>query len=90
MTLENFTSIYSMLNFPLIEVLCTSARAGSLPLVETLCVSARVGDLPDRKLRFLPGWAVYLKKTVLTNMGKLSNMLMIITSGNHRKRRRHR
>ena len=43
-----------------------------VPLVETLCVSARVGDLPDRKLRFLPGWAVYLKKTVLTNMGKLS------------------
>ena len=48
MTLENFTSIYSMLNFPLIEVLCTSAGAGSLPLVETLCVSARAGGLPKK------------------------------------------
>ena len=50
---------------------------GQSALIETLCVSARVGDLPDRKLRFLPGWAVYLKKTVLGNMGKLSNLLAL-------------
>ena len=51
-----------------------SLSGSNLPLVETLCVSARVGDLPDRKLRFLPGRAVCLKKTVLSNTGKLSNI----------------